>query len=431
MPLWRATAPLAESTAGVPAFAFNKWPNLMDSKATGSGGSAANTRQFVTDTEGSSPDVEMSPVPEGAGLERAPPLDHSVDVPLGSAAQQEDQQSQSSAITKSARSDTDPQLVLITLISRMQDKYKDNFKSTSMSAEELQQFKLQCSTALDAPALSEILTSLKLSPEKPEHMIALNFSFYNYCGPLLLPERIVNPDYFTDLHNYTVHELTGPINRFDSRGYYLGETIGESHVPCGFGLWVGVDVDDTKGHPKGHGVTIMGGQWSAADDANGLKGRFTGGMLHVCWRNKPNSRSVPASVRRIVGFSYKGTVSFDEKFKMDFDTGKDPTASCPHAVFREFEVAVPLSGPSSPLLPQKSFPLQLWHELFIDTLSDDGLERNACRSVLEHIKVLGLTKKVPDVSKLKGSSFYEFLATNYIGGGLQYFVPSIVKGRCL
>ena len=159
----------------------------MDSKATGSGGSAANTRQFVT--EGSSPDVEMSPVPEGAGLERAPPLDHSVDVPLGSAAEQEDQQSQSSAISKSARADTDSQLVLITLISRMQDKYKDNFKSTSMSAEELQQFKLQCSTALDAPALSEILMSLKLSPDEPEHMIALNFSFYNYCGPLLLPRK--------------------------------------------------------------------------------------------------------------------------------------------------------------------------------------------------------------------------------------------------
>jgi hypothetical protein len=108
---------------------------------------------------------------------------------------------------------------------------------------------------------------------------------------------------------------------------------------------------------------------------------------------------------------------------MNFDTGKDPTASCPHAVFREFEVAVPLKS--------ESFPLQLWHELFIDTLSDDGLERNACRTVLEHIKVLGLTKKVPDVSKLKESPFYKFLATNYIGGGLQYFVPSIVKGRCL
>ena len=190
-------------------------------------------------------------------------------------------------------------------------------------------------------------------------------------------------------------------------------------MPCGFGLWVGVDVDSTNGH----GVTIMGGQWSAADDAKKVKGRFTGGMLHVCWRNKLNSRSVPAAVRRIVGFSYKGTVSFDEKFEMNFDTGKDPTASCPHAVFREFEVAVPLQS--------ESFPLQLWHELFIDTLSDDGLERNACRNVLEHIKVLGLTKKVPDVSQLKESPFYKFLATNYIGGGLQYFVPSIVKGRCL
>lgn len=398
----------------------------MDSKATGSGGSAANTRQFVT--EGSSPDVEMSPVPEGAGLERAPPLDHSVDVPLGSAAQQEDQQSQSSAITKSARADTDPKLVLKNLISRMHAKYKDNFKS--MSAEELQQFKLQCSTALDAPALSEILTSLKLSPEKPEHMIALNFSIYNYCGPLLLPERIVNPDYFTDLHNYTVHELTGPINRFPSSGHYLGEsvTVGESRVPCGFGLWVGVDDDSTNGH----GVTIMGGQWSAADDATNVKGRFTGGMLHVCWRNKLNSRSVPAAVRRIVGFSYKGTVSFDEKFKMNFDTGKDPTASCPHAVFREFEVAVPYEPKTYERdLEALPFPLQLWHELFIDTLSDDGLERNACRNVLEHIKVLGLTKKVPKKSELKESPFYEFLATNYIGGGLQYFVPSIVKGRCL
>jgi hypothetical protein len=403
----------------------------MDSEASdgiGSGISAANTA-------GSSPDIEMSPVPEGAGLERAPPLDHSIDVPLGSAAQQEDQQSQSSAISRAAiQLYIDPVLVLTTLISRMHAKYSDNFKS--MSAEELQQFKRQCSTALDAPALSKILTNLKLSPDEPEHMIehmiAVNFSFYNYCGPLLLEDRIINPDYFTDLHNYTVHEFTGPINRFVARGHYLGERDGD--VPCGFGLWVGVDFTDVNDRLMCTGVTIMGGQWSIAaetgDVAKKDDNRFTGSMLHVCWRAKQNSRSFPESesfkMHRVVGYSYKGTLSyqlFDDTFNTTFDT-----TSCPDAVFREFEVAVPVTSLSE-------VPLQLWHELFIDTLSDDGLERNACRNVLEHAKVLGSTSEVTsDVSKLgllQVSELYRFLTTNYIGGGLQYFVPSIVKGRCL
>jgi hypothetical protein len=178
----------------------------------------------------------------------------------------------------------------------------------------------------------------------------------------------------------------------------------------------------------------MGGQWSAADshdDAKKVKGRFTGGMLHVCWRNKLNSRSVPAAVRRIVGFSYKGTVSFDEKFEMNFDTGKDPTASCPHAVFREFEVAVPYEPKTYERdLEALPFPLQLWHELFIDALSDDGLERLFCRDVNRHAEALGVPFDFsqPWQRGRDQRALQDVLTSNYIGGGLQYFVPSIVKG---
>jgi hypothetical protein len=404
----------------------------MDSEVIvgiGSDESAAN----IASSSADSGDIEMSPSAssEVSGLERAPPPDVPIDAgqstaPAAPAAAKNTDDT--SAIHPASRDRITK--LMKTLISRM---HSGTFPAKS--AEELSAFKHECSTAgslqsFDAAAFSQILSSLNLSPDQlsPPEMIDVQLFFYNYCGPLLLDDKIVSPDYFTDPSdptNHTVHECIGPINvnnewkgplnqssQRASHGCYIGEKQGQT--PNGFGLWVNVDVEKEKG-ARPTGVTIMGGYWS--DDP---KRAFTGAMLHICSRGKRTSRMYPNTMERLVGFSYKGSLARDTTpDNLDLLTFSSPDAD---AVFREFEVALPSDG--------KDFPLQLWHELFIDALSDDGLERLFCRDVNRHAEALGVPFDFsqPWQRGRDQRALQDVLTSNYIGGGLQYFVPSIVKG---
>jgi hypothetical protein len=194
-----------------------------------------------------------------------------------------------------------------------------------------------------------------------------------------------------------------------------------------------------------------------------------GSMLHAY---VPDMDGAFWPFRRCVGFSYKGRLSLDtlknpKKFKanklppllhsntcntitrlesleLKFDCS-DPHN---HATFREFEfaaikMALPKSTQNDP-----EFPLQVWVELFIDSFLDDGLERKGCRNYGEHRKIFEQTPKELDFAlsspanataeaaaaakayadKAVNDGFIEFLTSNYIGAGLQYFVPRIVNG---
>jgi hypothetical protein len=393
----------------------------MDSQATTVGISSVADAN-PSGLQGLSSDIEMSPVPEGAGMERAPPLDHSIEVVDPGSSQQGienattagGQDLESNILAEAWREppaidDQDRELMtnlLRTLMSSMLEKHAGTFKHMSM--EELQAFKRQCSVAFDAPALSEILASLKSSPDS-EQIIDAHLLFYDYCGPLLFQKKIVELKMYRNGYQSDEHpEFTGPVAQFSANGLYLGETI--EQLPCGFGLWVSIEtrVEREGSKQKPVSVTIMGGHWSDTV--------CTGAMLRLCF---PPESTVNVSggtlSQRCVGFSYRGTFALTS-----VDKSKIITFDCPNAVFREFEVAVPL--------PQDGqFPLQLWHELFIDSLSDDGFERQQSRDVFQHSKALGLKFSM---ERTDAGDFINFLKDNYIGGGLQYFVPKIaVEGR--
>ena len=83
------------------------------------------------------------------------------------------------------------------------------------------------------------------------------------------------------------------------------------------------------------------------------------------------------------------------------------------AIFREFEFVVPKFYQNQEKLSQ------VWVELFFATLLDDGLERKECRDFERHKQISGCVNQ---------DGFIDFLKSNYIGTGLQYFVPRIVEG---
>lgn len=368
-------------------------------------------------------DIEMSPSTssEVSGLERAPPPDVSINAG----------QSTAPAAPTAAKNidDTSPihlasrsriTNLMKTLISRMQSS-----KTPAKSAEELSAFKNQCSATgslqnFDAAAFSQVFSSLNLSTDE---MIDVQLLLYNYCGPLLLEDKIVSPDYFTspsDTTNHTVHECCGPItcigpvdqhNQRSAHGCYIGEKQGQT--PNGFGLWVSVEVGKEKG-ARPTAVTIMGGNWSLDP-----KRAFTGAMLHICSRGRRTWRMYPNTMERMVGFSYKGSLAQTPDNLLTF------SSQDADSVFREFEVALPSDQPGG---VKSDYPLQLFHELFQDALSDDGLERLFCRDATRHAEALGVPFDFSKQWKRGDRALQDVLTSNYIGGGLQYFVPSIVKG---
>ncbi len=125
----------------------------------------------------------------------------------------------------------------------------------------------------------------------------------------------------------------------------------------------------------------------------------------------------PSTMERVVGYSYKGSLASETKDNLKLLTFSSPDTD---SVFREFELAVPSDG--------KDFPLQLWHELFKDALCDDGLERSSCRDFNLHAEALGVPFDCYKSWQRGQRTLPDVLTSNYIGGGLQYFVPSIVKG---
>jgi hypothetical protein len=309
------------------------------------------------------------------------------------------------------------------------------------------------------------------------------FAFHHHCGPLILENRIIGPDSWHSASSERdkkekaketkpkQHKYTGPDDPhlFEADGIYKGEI--KNGKPNGWGLWVSFSSfeqhfdEDThrKGFQDPLSVTILWGNWKCLQENN--MELTEGSMLHAY---VPDMDGAFWPFRRCVGFSYKGRLSLDTlKNPKKFKANKSPPSShsnitrleplelkfdCNdpnnHATFREFEfaaikMALPKSTQNDP-----EFPLQVWVELFIDSFLDDGLERKGCRNYGEHRKIFEQTPKELDFAlsspvnataeaaaaakayadKAVNDGFIEFLTSNYIGAGLQYFVPRIVNG---
>jgi hypothetical protein len=297
------------------------------------------------------------------------------------------------------------------------------------------------------------------------------FAFHHHCGPLILENRIIGPDSWHSASSERdtkkkaketkpkQHKYTGPDDPhlFEADGIYKGEI--KNGKPNGWGLWVSFSSFeqhfDENTHRKGFqdpiSVTILWGNWKCLQEDD--MELTEGSMLHAY---VPDMDGAFWPFRRCVGFSYKGRLSLDtlknpKKFKANnlfFELKFDCNDPNNHATFREFEfaaikMALPKSTQGDP-----EFPLQIWVELFYDSLLDDGLERKGCRNYGEHRKIFEQTPKELDfalpspanataeaaaaaksaVDTAVNEGFIEFLTSNYIGGGLQYFVPRIVNG---
>jgi hypothetical protein len=58
--------------------------------------------------------------------------------------------------------------------------------------------------------------------------------------------------------------------------------------------------------------------------------------------------------------------------------------------------------------------------MFIDSLSDDGRERQKCRDFRQHMIATKFEKD--------DNSYMHHILGHYLGGGMQYFVPAMVHG---
>ncbi len=241
----------------------------------------------------------------------------------------------------------------------------------------------------------------------------ISCAFHNHCGPLILENEIIGPDSWhsassdketkkqTKETKTKQHKYTGPEHPhlFEADGIYKGEL--ENGNPNGWGLWVSFSsfeqhfevsiAADTyrKGFQDPISVTILWGNWKDMELTQGS-------MLHAC---VPDMNGPFWPVRRCVGFSYKGrlslgTLNYQQKkpkkgFELKFDCNDQENS----AIFREFEftaikMALPKTKQGDP-----EFPLQVWVELFYDSLLDDGFERKGCRNYGEHRKIFEQTPK--------------------------------------
>jgi hypothetical protein len=282
------------------------------------------------------------------------------------------------------------------------------------------------------------------------------FAFHHHCGPLILENRIIGPDRWHSASSERdtkkkaketkpkQHKYTGPDDPhlFEADGIYKGEI--KNGKPNGWGLWVSFSSfeqhfdEDThrEGFQDPLSVTILWGNWNCIQEDMELT---EGSMLHAY---VPDMDGAFWPFRRCVGFSYKGRLSLDtlknpKKFKANklfFELKFDCNDPNNHATFREFEfAAIKMALPKS-TQGDHEFPLQVWVELFSDSFLDDGLERKGCRNYGEHRKIFEQTPKELDfalsspTNATVNDGFIEFLTSNYIGAGLQYFVPRIVNG---
>jgi hypothetical protein len=263
------------------------------------------------------------------------------------------------------------------------------------------------------------------------------FVFHDHSGPLVLEDKIIDPDSWEpawkpgEKEESKQHKYVGPekLHLFKANGIYRGKfetDAGGSTTFEGCGLWVSVSSSQGQGAKKGgHFVTILWGNWEGK--------ALAGSMLHAFMPEIGEN-----DFQRCVGFSYNGSFSL-EKCDKGADKKGSQSKSQPWqelmfdhpvqdskshgqsktAIFREFEFAVPKVYQNQDKLSQ------VWVELFFATLLDDGLERKESRDFERHKQILRSCKNQ--------DGFIEFLRSNYIGTGLQYFVPRIVEGmhaRC-
>jgi hypothetical protein len=360
-------------------------------------------------------DIELSAV---AGLERPPPVEHSVRVETAvriasSPESKTTEPSQASGNTgrkgsifggsqipasdaaqkAEAKKETDAKFlksVVVTLMQRLEAKSKDD------AAENLASFIAKLTT---------------LDKEKDINYIPdMEFNCHNYCSPLLEGGKIwkTNHENFRWTPTLSHPNFDSIIDFEGKKGIYFGEskTVAEDSkkVPSGFGIWVSVDHhSETVANHKPLCVFIMGGFWSF-DGSNFTS--LDGSMLHFFANHEYSD------FQRCVGFSYKGSFS---NYKLPDDPiTPTPMFNCQDedAVFREFETAFhkTKSGGGK---------MQLWLDMFIDSLSDDGLERQKCRDFEQHMTATGLGDK---------NDYMHHILEHYLGGGMQYFVPAIVAG---
>ena len=320
------------------------------------------------------------------------------------------------------------------------DKTKKNDRDTKSMHELL---RLLCS--IERPELKRFTDSL---PQNSKVSEDISCAFHHHCGPLILENRIIGPDSWhsassdketkkkTKDTKPKQHKYTGPEHPhlFEADGFYQGEL--ENGKPNGWGLWVSVSSferhfeEARKNVQDPLSVTILWGNWKDMELTEGS-------MLHAYVPDMPFW-----PVQRCVGFSYKGRLSLGALnktetdnlyFELKFDCNDQENS----ATFREFEfAAIKMALPITTLNRDPEFPLQVWVELFCDSLLDDGLERKGCRNYGEHRKIFEQTPKEQDSALALSANpkaavnagFIEFLTSNYIGAGLQYFVPRIVDG---
>jgi hypothetical protein len=336
------------------------------------------------------------------------------------------------------------------------DKTKKNDRDTKSMHELL---RLLCS--IERPELKKRFTD---SLPQNSKVSDISCAFHHHCGPLILENRIIGPDSWhsassdkettkkTKETKPKQHKYTGPEHPylFEADGFYQGEQL-ENGKPNGWGLWVSVSSFEQhfeKGKRKGFqdplSVTILWGNWKDMELTEGS-------MLHAY---VPDMNGPFWPVQRCVGFSYKGRLSLNKTetdnlhYELKFDCNDQENS----ATFREFEFAAIKMALQKKFLPKTKqngdslepdiepqdpeFPLQVWVELFCDSLLDDGLERKGCRNYGEHRKIFEQTPKLQDSALALSANpkvavnagFIEFLTSNYIGAGLQYFVPRIVDG---
>jgi hypothetical protein len=395
-------------------------------------------------------DIELSAV---AGLERPPPVEHSVSVETAvliasSPESKTTEPSQKSGDTgrrgslrslqnvfdnsasvrepdAAQKAEADAKFlksVVVTLMQRLEAKSKDD-------------------AAVDPASLIAKLTTLDKENDI-NYIPDMEINCHNYCSPLLYEtyegQKIWNTEY-----NHSRPTLTHP--NFDSiitfskkTGIYFGEskTVPEDgkKVPSGFGVWVSVDHhSETLAKDKPLCVFIMGGCWSF--DGNNFTS-LDGSMLHFFANHEYGG-----AFQRCVGFSYKGSfankrpdkpaketgaaaaeknvLAATEKKGKDKDSPPVPATPTPmfdcqdkDAVFREFETAFHKTESGGG-------KMQFWLDMFIDSISDDGLERQKCRDFEQHMTATGSGDK---------NDYMHHILEHYLGGGMQYFVPAIVHG---
>jgi len=286
------------------------------------------------------------------------------------------------------------------------------------------------------------------SEEAAQAMSFCEFAFHDHSGPLILENKIIDPDSWhpagilSEEEESKQHKYIGPqhLHLFQANGIYQGvfDTNEGSPEFSGYGLWVSASSFQGEGAKKGgHYVTILWGKWEGQV--------LAGSMLHAYMPEMDED-----APQRCVGFSYKGFLSLkchpkvdkkgastsqtwqelifhqpklsnenygdDYGFATEVTRSQDPKShgQSETAIFREFEFAVPFDKKS------KQWFSQVWVELFFDTLSDDGLERKDSRDFEQHKQDSGY--------KDDQEGFIKFLKSNYIGAGLQYFVPRVVDG---